>query len=245
MTVATIIQARTGSTRLPGKVLQDISGEPLLAHIVARCDAMTGSDETVVATSTAGGDDAIADLGARRGWRVFRGSEADVLDRYVAAARDAGADHVIRVTADCPLVAPDEADRVIARHLEGGADYTHNVTVFGGGTPLGTGVEAFTIAALEASWRDGHEPHHREHVDEYVAEHPELFRHEVVVASPAVHRPELRLTIDTPEDMELIRAIYDRLYTPGAIVSLQAAIELLDAHPELLELNRHIKQKTI
>jgi spore coat polysaccharide biosynthesis protein SpsF (cytidylyltransferase family) len=245
VTVATIVQARMGSTRLPGKVLQKIAGEPLLAHIVARCDAITRSDMTVVATSTAAGDDAIAEEGARRGWSVFRGSEADVLDRYVEAARETGADHVIRVTADCPLVAPDEADRVIARHLEGDADYTHNVTVFGGGTPLGTGVEAFTFEALEASWRDGHEPHHREHVDEYVAEHPERFRHVVVVASPAVRRPELRLTIDTPEDMELIRAIYDRLYVPGSIVSLRAAIELLDAEPELLEINRHIKQKPI
>jgi spore coat polysaccharide biosynthesis protein SpsF len=155
------------------------------------------------------------------------------------------ADHTVRVTADCPLVDPVEGDRVIARHLEGGADYTHNVTVFGGQTPLGCGVEAFTREAIEASWRDGHEPHHREHVDEYVAEHPERFRHEVVVASAAVRRPELRLTLDTPEDLELIRAIYAHLYKPGGIVALTDAIAFLDAHPELLDINRHIVQKTI
>src|SRR5262249_41226654 len=130
MTVATIVQARMGSTRLPGKVLKDICGETLLAHVMARSEAMTRSDLTVVATSTPAGDDPIAALGAERGWRVFRGSESDVLDRYVEAALDCGAGHVVRVTSDCPLVDPEEGDRVIARHLESGAGYTHNVTVF-------------------------------------------------------------------------------------------------------------------
>jgi spore coat polysaccharide biosynthesis protein SpsF (cytidylyltransferase family) len=245
MTVATIIQARMGSTRLPGKTLMDIAGEPLLAHMVARSDAMERSDLTVVATSTDAGDDPIAALGSARGWHVFRGSEADVLDRYVQAARDCGADHVIRVTADTPLMDPEEGDRVIAHHLESGADYTHNITVWGGETPLGCGVEAFTLGALEASWQDGHEPHHREHVDEFVYEHPERFKLEKVVASEAVRRPDLRLTVDTPEDLQLIREIYERLYQPGGIVALRDAIKLLDAHPELLELNRHVQQKTI
>ena len=245
MTVATIIQARMGSTRLPGKTLMDIAGEPLLAHMVARSDAMQRSDVTVVATSTDAGDDAIAALGSARGWNVFRGSEADVLDRYVQAARDVGADHVIRVTADTPLVDPEEGDRVIEHHLRSGADYTHNITIWGGETPLGCGVEAFTMGTLETSWRDGNEPHHREHVDEYVGEHPELFRIEKVVASEAVRRPDLRLTIATPEDLQLIREIYERLYQPGGIVSLRDTIKLLDTHPELLELNRHIQQKTI
>jgi spore coat polysaccharide biosynthesis protein SpsF len=242
--VATIVQARAGSTRLPGKVLMDVAGEPLLAHVVARCEAMTRSDVTVVATSTLPGDDAIETLAAERGWRLFRGSETDLLDRYVGAARDVGADHVVRVTADCPLVDPHEADRVIEHHLAGGADCTHNITVWGGETPLGVGVEAFTMAALEESFRDGHEPHHREHVDEYVSEHPERFRLERVVASAPLRRPELRLTVDTPEDLALIRAVYDRLHQPGRIVDLGAAIALLDAEPELLALNRHVRQKT-
>src|SRR4051812_376264 len=127
LVIATIVQARVGSTRLPGKVLMDVAGEPLLAHVVARCDAITRSDATVVATSMLPGDDAIETLAAERGWRLFRGSEADVLDRYVGAARDVGADHVVRVTADCPLVDPREADRVIEHHLAGGADCTHNI----------------------------------------------------------------------------------------------------------------------
>jgi spore coat polysaccharide biosynthesis protein SpsF (cytidylyltransferase family) len=243
--IATVIQARTGSTRLPGKVLKEIAGETLLAHVVARCEAMAGSEATVVATSTNAGDDPIAALGAERGWHVVRGSEADVLDRYVQAGREVAADHVIRVTSDCPLVDPREGARVIAHHLATGADYTHNITVWGGQTPLGAGVEAFTLAALERSAREGHEPHHREHVDEYVGEHPELFRIEVVVASEPVRRPELRLTIDEPADLELIRAIYERLYRPGEIVELHDVVQLLDAEPDLLEINRDVKQKPI
>jgi len=245
VTVATIVQARMGSTRLPGKVLMDVAGAPLLAHVVERCDAMTRSDATIVATSTLAGDDPIEALGAARGWRVFRGSEDDVLDRYVQAAREAGAEHVIRVTADCPLVDPGEGDRVIAHHLATGADYTHNITVWGGETPIGVGVEAFALGALEASWRDGREPHHREHVDEYVYEHPERFRLERVPASAPLARPDLRLTVDTPEDMALTRALYERLYVPGEIVSLAAAIALLDTSPELVALNAHVRQKTI
>ena len=242
--IATVIQARVGSTRLPRKVLMDVAGEPMLAHVVARSDAIARSDVTIVATSTLPGDDAIAELAAERGWRVFRGSEDDVLDRYLQAGREAGAEHVIRVTSDCPLVDPGEADRVIAHHLVTGADYTQNITVWGGETPLGVGVEAFTIGALEASARDGHEPHHREHVDEFVYEHPERFRLEVVPALPPLNRPDLRLTVDTPEDMALVRAIYERLHEPGRIVDLAAAIALLDSEPELVELNRHVKQKT-
>ena len=135
--IATVIQARVGSTRLPRKVLMDVAGQPMLAHVVARSDAIARSDLTVVATSTLPGDDAIAELAAQRGWRVFRGSEDDVLDRYVQAGREAGADHVIRVTSDCPAGGPGEADRVIAHHLDTGADYTQNITVWGGEAPAG------------------------------------------------------------------------------------------------------------
>lgn len=245
MIVVAIVQARMGSTRLPGKVLEEIAGDFLLSHVVRRTLQMRLVDETVVATSDAEADEVIAALCDDRGWCCFRGSEADVLDRYVQAARAYNADHIVRVTADCPFICPHEADRVVARQLESGADYTHNITVWGSGMPLGTGTEIFTRATLERSWRDGHEAHYREHVDEYVGDHPKLFRIERVDAPPHLRRPDLRLTVDTPEDLLFAREVYARLYQPGDIVGLASVIALLDKTPELVEINRHVVQKPI
>ena len=229
MKVVAIIQARLGSTRLPGKVLADLSGEPMLAHVVWRTAAVAGVDEVVVATTDRPADDAIASLCAQRGWPSFRGSEPDVLDRYYRAAVAHQADHVVRVTSDCPLVCTVQASRVVERHLQAGNDYTHNITVWGSGLPLGANAEIFRLSALEAAWRDGREPHHREHVDEYVYEHPERFRIERVDAPPELHRPTMRITVDTPEDIERVRRIYARLYRPGALIDVREVVALLDA----------------
>jgi spore coat polysaccharide biosynthesis protein SpsF len=245
VTVAAVVQARMGSTRLPGKVVEPVAGEPLLARVVERVQAMAAVARCVVATSTASRDDAIAALCAERGWDCFRGSEEDVLDRYYRAAVAFAAEHVVRITADCPFVCPHETDRVIRRHLDAGADYTHNITVWGSGMPLGTGAEVFTFATLERSWREGLAPHHREHVDEYVGDHPELFRIVRVDAPPRLRRPELRLTVDTVEDLALTREVYERLARPGELIELADVIALLDEHPELLELNRGVVQKPI
>jgi spore coat polysaccharide biosynthesis protein SpsF len=242
--VVAIVQARMGSTRLPGKVLLPIAGEPMLAHVVERARAVPGIGEVVVATSTEPADDPIADLCAARDWACFRGSEDDVLDRYYQAALTHNADHVVRITADCPLLEIDQAGILVERHLESGAEYTHNITVWGSGMPLGTGAEIFTLACLETSWRDGGEPHHREHVDEYVGDHPELFRMERVDAPEALRRPELRLTVDTPDDLAFVRAVYDR-FPSEKEPALADVIALLDEHPELTELNRHVVQKPI
>jgi spore coat polysaccharide biosynthesis protein SpsF len=242
--VVAIVQTRMGSTRLPGKVLLPIVGEPMLAHVVERARAVPGIGEVVVATSTEAADDRIAELCAARDWACFRGSEEDVLDRYYQAALAYKADHVLRVTADCPLLEIEQTGAVVERHLESGADYTHNITVWGSGMPLGTGAEIFTLTCLETSWRDGREPHHREHVDEYVGDHPELFRMERVDAPEALRRPELRLTVDTPDDLALVRAVYDR-FPSGTLPAVAEVIALLDENPELTELNRHVVQKPI
>lgn len=217
----------------------------MLAHVVDRARAIAGVDEVVVATSVEAEDDAVEVLCAERGWRSFRGSREDVLDRYYRAAEAVGAAHVIRVTADCPLLDHEEAGRVVSTHLATNADYTHNITVWGSGMPLGTGTEIFTADALARSWREGHEPHHREHVDEYVGDHPELFHVERVDAPDSIRAPELRLTVDTPADLELLRAIYAELYHPPALVEPVAVVELLRRRPDLAALNAHVVQKPI
>lgn len=235
-----------GSTRLPGKVLLDIAGRPALVHVVDRTRAIAGVDDVVVATSELDSDDPIAELCEQHGWDCFRGSEDDVLDRFYRAATTWRADHVVRVTADCPLVCPVEAGRVVSRQVETSADCTHNLTIFGSGMPLGTSVEVFSFAALEASWREGHEPHHREHVDEFVYEHPERFRIELVSAPPRLRRPDYRLTLDTAEDLELIREIYaEAAFQDDELPVLENVVSLLDRRPDLLELNRYVKQKSV
>lgn len=246
MRVVALIQARMGSTRLPGKVLLDIAGRPALVHVVDRTRAIAGVDDVVVATSELVADDPIAELCEQLGWGCFRGSEEDVLDRYYRAATEWRADHVVRVTADCPLVCPVEAARVVSRQLEASADCTHNLTIFGSGMPLGTAVEVFSFAALEASWREGREPHHREHVDEFVYEQPERFRIELVPAPPRLRRPDYRLTVDTADDLELVRRIYEACSPRlDGLVALSDVVALLDERPDLLALNAHVRQKTI
>lgn len=235
--VVAILQARMGSTRLPGKVLADIAGRSMLARVVERIQRMQRVDAFVVATSSLAGDDAIADACATERWPCFRGPERDVLERYLRAAQSSGATDVVRVTADCPLVSWEEADRLIAQHLESGADYTHNLTCWGSGLPVGTGVEAITIGALGTAWIEGLLPHHREHVTEFVYENPRRFQIGRVRAPSALDRATYRLTVDTAADLALIRTIHARLAPDGTMVSLERAIELLDDDPVLAASN--------
>jgi spore coat polysaccharide biosynthesis protein SpsF len=239
-----IIQARMRSSRLPGKVLLDVAGEPLLARIEERVRRIRGLSRLVIGTSDVDADDPIEELCAQRGWVCFRGSEDDVLDRYYQAAKHYQADHVVRVTADSPLICVEETERLIAFHLECKADYTHNLTVWGSGIPWGTSSEVFTFETLERSWREGLESHHREHVNEYVYEQSGRFRFKKVCAPPELRRPDLRLTIDAPEDLEMIRRIFGKLYRPGEIISLRQVIELLDKEPSWVEINKHVVQRS-
>src|SRR5438067_1325710 len=155
MSVWAIVQARMGSARLPGKVLADLAGEPMLAHIVRRAEAVEGIDGVVLAVPASPADQPLLDLARARDWTWHEGSLDDVLDRYYQAAGRVKADHILRITADSPLLCFREASRVLRRHLETGAAVTHNITAFGSGMPVGTACEVFTFAALEAAWREG------------------------------------------------------------------------------------------
>nr|WP_280952724.1 acylneuraminate cytidylyltransferase [Neorhizobium tomejilense] len=193
-----IIQARMGSTRLPGKVLTDIGGKPLLSHVIGRLAMMRNEAKCVVATSTASENDSIEAWCVNHDVAVFRGDELDVLDRYYQCAIAFGFDNVIRLTADNPFTDIEELDRLIDFHLEGAYDYTHAF----GQLPIGVGAEIFTFPALEQSHRDGHLPHHREHVNEYFTDHPEYFRIAELPIPEAKRAPDLRLTVDTYDDWE-------------------------------------------
>ncbi len=202
ISIGIIIQARMGSSRLPGKVLSLVGSHPLLAHVTGRLALLKTPVSPVVATSRLPRDNAIAKWCIKNNIVSFRGDEQDVLDRYFKCAKVFEFAHIVRLTADNPFTDMEELDRLIALHLEKNHDYTHSF----GQMPLGVGAEIFSSAALERSHAEGIAPNHREHVNEYIQEHPELFNIGMLEVAPEKHAVDLRLTVDTQEDLD--RAIW-------------------------------------
>lgn len=240
MRTVAVVQARVGSTRLPHKVMLPLNGEPILTRVMRRAARAASLDEVVVATTRLAADDAIAELAAREGWPVTRGSETDLLDRYLQAARRHGADLVVRITSDCPLIDPDLIDDVVAALEQEGGDYASN-TLEPRTYPRGLDVEAVTLAALEAAGRDDRDPASREHATPYIRRHPERFR--LVRVAGAVDRSEHRWTVDTPEDYSLVRRLYDALGRDD--FTWLEALAIVDANPDWGTSNRDVLQKAV
>jgi spore coat polysaccharide biosynthesis protein SpsF len=233
-----IIQARTGSSRLPDKVLEPLLGAPILVHVVERTSRARLLDEVVVATTRLAADDAIEALARASGWAIVRGSETDLLDRYVAAARVYTADVVVRITSDCPLIDPELVDDVV-RALEAiGADYASN-SLEPRTYPRGLDVEAMTRDALERADTEDSDPAWREHATPYIYRHPELFRLARVASREDLS--DHRWCVDTPEDLDLVRRIYDTLGNDR--FGWREALDVVRAHPEWGRLNRNVRQK--
>jgi spore coat polysaccharide biosynthesis protein SpsF len=227
-----IIQARNGSRRLPRKSLAPILGRPLLDLMLERVQRAHTLSEVVVATTTLARDDELEAIAARRGVRVFRGSEADVLSRYAGAAELAQAEHVVRLTADCPLIDPDVIDRVvtIARHtLSDGVQLVTNAPHSGRTYPDGMDVEVLTAQTLRAIDVLAGDAADREHVT--LRLHRAPFRHAVVdLDEPA---GEVRITVDYESDLALVRAIFEDLYPRSPAFGLRDVLDWLGAHPQL------------
>jgi glutamate-1-semialdehyde-2,1-aminomutase len=231
--IVAIVQARMGSTRLPGKVLADIAGKPILEHIVARLRRSRLINDVLIATSSTPADDCIADAAAERHFKVFRGHECDVLDRYYQAAKSAAADIVVRITGDCPLIDPEVVDRVIATFLSGECDYASNTIVCS--YPDGLDAEVFSFAALELAWRDGRRAADREHVTPYIRT-SRLFRLLNVQSEWGTSTRNMRWTVDEPRDLEFIRTIYAR-FGAREFFGWREVLALIDAEPTLANLN--------
>lgn len=239
MTTVCIIQARMGSERLPGKVLLPILDQPMLHWVVERVQHARLIDQVVIATTDRPQDDAIADLCRQRDWSCFRGDETDVLDRYYRAS--VGADYVVRVTSDCPVIDPAVIDYTIgAFHatvpMVDYASNTHARTY-----PRGLDVEVFTRDALVQAWRDDANLDWREHVTPFLYRHPDRFR--LLDVTNPVDYSALRLTVDTPQDLALIRQIYGH-FGRGDF-SWKETIALLTDHPDWLDINRDVTQKPV
>jgi spore coat polysaccharide biosynthesis protein SpsF len=235
-----IIQARTGSTRLPGKVLLPVRGHPVLAHVVRRTLKARLVDEVVVATTTLPEDDAIVDLAHHEGWPVERGSELDLLDRYVEAARAHAADTVVRITSDCPLIDPVLIDDVVEALETRAADYASN-TLEPRTYPRGLDVEVISAPALERAWREDRDPAWREHATPYIYRHPELFR--LLRVPGREDHSAHRWCVDTPEDLVLVRRIYDALGRDS--FGWRDALAIVAANPTWAGINRHVAQKAV
>ena len=231
--IVAIIQARMGSTRLPGKVLADIGGEPMLARIVSRVKQARTVQKIVVATSDATSDDRVAEVCERKNIAVFRGSEKNVLDRFYRAAKDHQADVVVRITGDCPLIDPEVIDRVIAAYLRGECDYASNTMVCT--YPDGLDTEVFSIAALETAWHDARRAADREHVTPFLRT-SRRFRLRNVESELGRSTRHLRWTVDEPCDLEFVRAVY-AYFGPKKIFGWRDVLALLDAQPALGRLN--------
>ncbi len=240
MKVVAIVQARMGSTRLPGKVLKDIEGEPMLARVVQRLSRSSLINEVLIATTDRAVDDAIVEECRRRSVQVFRGDENDVLDRYFRAAQLSKAEAVVRITSDCPLIDPEVTDKTIAAFLEEMPDYTSNCIVRT--YPRGLDTEAMTAQALERCWRTAAKPYERTHVTPYIYQHPGEFK--ILSVTGERDFSGHRWTVDTPEDLELVRAIYARLKGHDDF-RWRDVLDLLDREPALLELNCSVEQKAL
>ena len=240
MKVAAIVQARMGSTRLPGKVLLDIAGKSMLGRVVERLSGAESLDVVLVATTDSPHDDVIVEECRRLSVAVFRGQEDDVLDRYHQAARSIAADVVVRVTSDCPLIDPEVTDHTIRKFLVEQPDYASNVLVRT--YPRGLDTEVMTAQALRQAWGEADQAYQRAHVTPYIYEHPEKFK--LLSVTGEQDYSQHRWTVDTPEDLGLIHAIYERLRGKGDFV-WRDVLALFNDEPELSALNRGVAQKAI
>ena len=218
--VVIIIQARTGSTRLPNKVLTPINNEFLLTHCIKRLKNISNQVPVIVATTHQKNDDEIVNISNLEKVDCYRGSETDVLDRYYKTAIKFKAKYIIRATADNPLVDIDEAGRLIYELKNGNWDYVTMVeNVNGNALPIGAGLEGFTIDSLEKSYRNAITDNQKEHVNEYILENPQYFKIKRIKCKDYNNCPRLRLTIDTKEDLKFIKKIASSF--PGRFNSLR------------------------
>ncbi|MEK7173291.1 MAG: glycosyltransferase family protein [Patescibacteria group bacterium] len=236
--IVAIIQARTGSTRLPKKVLKKVCGKSLLEHLIERVKRVKHLDKIVVATTTKKEDEAIVKIAQKTKVEYFQGSNEDVLDRYYQAAKKFKADIVVRITGDCPLLDPEIVDTTINLFLKTKCDYvsnTHPPTF-----PDGMDVEVFSFRALERSWLEAKLISEREHVTLYVRNHPEIFRCGNVLHTKDIS--SLRLTVDEPSDFKLIKKIFQHLYPRKHFFGFKDILKYLESFPRLLLVNKTISR---
>lgn len=238
--VIAVIQARTGSTRYPGKVLRLLAGKPLIEHIIIRLQQVAEIDQIVLAIPDLESENALANIAEKLNIPLVRGSEEDVLARFIQAGDSLKAENLLRICGDSPFTDLSLIRSLITQHLKSGADYTFSPDTI----PLGTGAELARLSALKKIAGISRQTVHREHVTTYFHENPQSFKIAHVPAPDYLKNKTYRLTIDTEEDFRLIEEVY-RLIPPGQppVLELKKIIELLDSKPKLSKINNHVDQK--
>jgi len=235
--IAAIVQARTGSARLPKKICLDVMGKPVFWHFLERVKAAKLVEKILIATTTNPEDETIVNFANKHGIEFFQGSECDVLDRFYQTAKKFSVDIIVRVTPDCPLIDPRIIDKVIKYFLTNTFDYasnTHPRTY-----PDGLDVEVFSFPALRKAWEEAKKPSEREHVTPYLWRHPGVFKLGNIRNDKDLSY--LRWVLDEKSDLEFVREVYERLYKQGKIFYMEDILKLLQEHPRLRDLNAGIE----
>jgi spore coat polysaccharide biosynthesis protein SpsF len=227
--ILALLQARMNSSRLPGKVLKPLAGRPLILRQIERVRRSRRIDQLVVATSDRTSDDRLVAVLHAAGVEVFRGPLDDVLARFLGALDAHPAQQVVRLTADCPLIDPELIDATIDLHLRTGADYSQNRLV-SAGFPKGQDVEVITAATLRRAGAEAATPQEHEHVTWGIWNHPELYR--ISRLEPPVDEGDVRWTVDRPDDLEFVRAVYEALYPANPAFSSDDVRAFVRAHPQ-------------
>ena len=243
MTVLAIIQARMGSTRLPGKILKQVNGKPLLAYQLARVKKSKCIDKIVIATTTDKRDDLIVEFCEKYDMEYYRGSETDVLARYYETAEKFGGDIIVRLTSDCPLIDPNIIDKTIQYYIKHSSDYDYVSNTIKRTYPRGLDTEVFSVNALNKSYKEATLEKDREHVTAYMYSNSQTFS--IGYISHSQDFSEHRWTVDTIEDFLLIELILKNLYIANKTFYMIDVIELLDKYPDWVQLNAHIEQKKL
>lgn len=239
-----IVQARMGSTRLPGKSLADLGGVAVIEWVLRRVQQADRVDGVVLATSTLEEDDPLADMVERSGGHVVRGHPTDVLERYASVLEAVPHEVVVRVTGDCPFVQPDFVDRAVAMLLDGTDDLAYIYTGHRGRLPRGFDVEAVRRSALLIAAAEAIDPVEREHVTPFVARRPDRFASRELPIPEWAQRGDLRLTVDEPADLDAVRAIVSALDASPERLDGREVIELLSRRPDLRAINDRVQHST-
>lgn len=233
--IAAIVQARMTSTRLPGKVLKEVRGKPLLSYLIERLRRVNNIEKIIIATTNNKEDDPIVELCKKEFVSYFRGSEDDVLDRYYQTAKKFGVDHVVRITSDCPLIDPQICDRVIGIYINSDIDYVHTGLTFAEGVDC----EVLSFRALQKAWHEANLKSEREHITLYIHNHLKLFKKITLINE--TDDSKYRFTVDEWEDYLVVKAILEGLYSRDSQpFTANDVKEFLDAHPDIFQLNSNI-----
>ena len=236
--ITAIIQARLGSTRLPGKTLMTIEGDSLIGHLVRRVKESKYVNNIVIATTTKEKDNAIVNFARNNDLKFYRGSEDDVLDRFYKTAIEYDVETIVRVTPDCPLLDPKIMDSVISQYIDGNYDFLCNTMP--PTYPDGLDTEIFSFKTLERVWGDARKPSEREHVTSYIYNHPDLFK--IYNCTNHVDISYMRWVVDEKVDYIFVAEVYKHLYKYGEIFYMNDALDLLSKYPELNDINKNIKR---